>query len=286
MSERFPENSGSSSASNGEQPHYGQYSADRGQASAAGQDRYGQDSSAQGTGQEGYGTAGYGDSASSGSQHGGSGYGGYGDSQYGADGQYGHQTGGGHGYSGQQYGVQNPGHQGYGGQQYGTQGYGPQGYGAQQGYDSQNSGGYPTHYQDGYAQQPYGQQPYNGQDPYGQSTAPSPGKGLAIASLVLGILGILTFWFGGLGGLIGLVGLVLGIVGLVKIRKARRESPALAVVGVVLSSLAVIGGILMAVVFAWAFSSVSDCMEYASQGDEAKYEQCLTDSLEGNTPNT
>ena len=89
------------------------------------------------------------------------------------------------------------------------------------------------------AQQPYGQHPYNGQDPYGQNTAPSPGKGLAIASLVLGILGILTFWFGGLGGLIGLVGLVLGIVGLVKIRKARRESPALAVVGVVIAGLEV-----------------------------------------------
>ena len=82
------------------------------------------------------------------------------------------------------------------------------------------------------------------------------------------------------------MGLVLGIVGLVKIRKARRESPALAVVGVVLSSLAVIGGILMAAVFAWAFSSVSDCMEYATQGDEARYNQCLTDSLEGNTPST
>ncbi|MCT1958458.1 DUF4190 domain-containing protein [Kocuria rhizophila] len=109
---------------------------------------------------------------------------------------------------------------------------------------------------------------------------------MAIASLVLGILGILTFWFGGLGGLIGLVGLVLGIVGLVKIRKARRESPALAVVGVVLSSLAVIGGILMAVVFAWAFSSISDCLPYASQGDEAKYEQCITDSLGSDSPNT
>ncbi|MCR4525163.1 DUF4190 domain-containing protein [Kocuria rhizophila] len=89
-----------------------------------------------------------------------------------------------------------------------------------------------------------------------------------------------------MGGLIGLVGLVLGIVGLVKIRKARRESPALAVVGVVLSSLAVIGGILMAVVFAWAFSSISDCLPYASQGDEAKYEQCITDSLGSDSPNT
>ena len=42
----------------------------------------------------------------------------------------------------------------------------------------------------------------------------------------------------------------------------------------------------MAVVFAWAFSSISDCLPYASQGDEAKYEQCITDSLGSDSPNT
>ncbi|WHF22835.1 hypothetical protein QJS66_23075 [Kocuria rhizophila] len=63
------------------------------------------------------------------------------------------------------------------------------------------------------------------------------------------------------------MGLVLGIVGAWS-RSARPAGSAqhCAVVGVVLSSLAVIGGILVAMVFAWAFSCRRDCLPYASQG--------------------
>ena len=106
-----------------------------------------------------------------------------------------------------------------------------------------------------------------------------PGRGLGIASLVLGILGILTFWFAGLGGVLGLVGLILGIIGVVKIRKSRRGSPALAVVGIVLSALALLGGILMAVLFAWVFGQAADCMDLAVAGNDAAYQECVQNAL-------
>ncbi|MDO4918615.1 DUF4190 domain-containing protein, partial [Kocuria sp.] len=174
---------------------------------------------------------------------------------------------------------------------YDSQNYGGQGYGSQPGYDQQ-AGGYPTHYQNGYQQQPYGGQDYGSQgygaqgyggyNNYpGQVQGPVPGKGLAIASLVLGIVGILSFWFLGLGGLLGLVGLVLGIIGLVKIRRSKRDSPALAIVGIVLSSLALLGGILMAALFAWVFSTSDDCLQYVEQGNQTQYQQCVEGSLNG-----
>lgn len=245
MSERPSEQSGSSSASDREQPRYGQYSENRPQTPGQAQPEYGQ----------------------------------YGDT--GHQGGYGENTGT-QGYLQNGYGEQNT-QQGYGGQGYGNQGYGNQGYGVQpgageqgyssQGYGNQAGGGYPTHYQNDYSQQSYGQG-YNG---YQQG--PVPGKGLAIASLVLGILGILTFWFFGLGGLLGLVGLVLGIIGLVKIRKSRRDSPALAIVGIVLSALALIGGAFMAAIFAWVMGSMGDCMQYAQQQDQTQMEQCINEKM-------
>lgn len=57
-------------------------------------------------------------------------------------------------------------------------------------------------------------------------------KGLAIASLCLGILGIAFSFCGGIGMVIGIPGLILGIVGLVK------KQGALAIVGTILSIIA------------------------------------------------
>ncbi|RUP84539.1 MULTISPECIES: DUF4190 domain-containing protein [unclassified Kocuria] len=258
MSERPSEQSGSSSASDREQPRYGQYSENRPQTPGQAQPEYGQ----------------YGDHATTG-QYGDAGHQGADRSSY--RGGYGEPAGPQQGYSQNGYGEHST-QQGYGNQGYGNEGYGVQsGTGEQdysgQGYGNQTGGGYPTHYQNDYSQQSYGQG-YNG---YQQG--PVPGKGLAIASLVLGILGILTFWFFGLGGLLGLVGLVLGIIGLVKIRKSRRDSPALAIVGIVLSALALIGGAFMVAIFAWVMGSMGDCMQYAQQQDQTQMEQCINERL-------
>ena len=75
------------------------------------------------------------------------------------------------------------------------------------------------------------------------------------------------------------MGLILGIIGVVKIRKSRRGSPALAVVGIVLSALALLGGILMAVLFAWVFGQAADCMDLAVAGNDAAYQECVQNAL-------
>lgn len=70
--------------------------------------------------------------------------------------------------------------------------------------------------------------------------------GLAIASLVLGIIGIVTCCFG-VGALFGLVSLIMGIVSLVQGR-----GKAMAIVGIVLGSIGLLLGGYM--IFAWITS--------------------------------
>ncbi|WP_326664803.1 DUF4190 domain-containing protein [Streptomyces canus] len=100
--------------------------------------------------------------------------------------------------------------------------------------------GPPPQGQQPYGQQPYGQHPY-GQQPYGQPygppyqtwgqgyspyARPSSVNGLAVASLVLGVLCCFPA-----------VGLVLGVIALVQIKKKGQSGKALAIAGSVLSSL-------------------------------------------------
>lgn len=259
MSDRPNEpQSGSSSASGhtsgNNQPEYGQRM--EGNDQAFGQNDYPRSQQNYGSQQPEYGQ--YGDSQSNAQQYGNDQYGNrgygnqsqYGDQPYGND-QYGHQ------------GQQGYGNQGYGNDQYGHQAYGPGG--------ANN----PTYYQNDYNQQGYGNQDYYG-------NGKPAGNGLGIASLVLGIIGILTFWFFGLGGLVGLVGLILGIVALTKLRKTPGASKAMPIVGIILSALSIIGGILMAAFFFWIFDMVSECMPLVNSGDQAAYEQCVEDVVNQN----
>jgi hypothetical protein len=119
-------------------------------------------------------------------------------------------------YGQQPYGQQPYGQQPYGQQQYGQQQYGQQPYGQQP-----------------YGQQPYGQQPY---PPYGQYPGqgypqPSGGtNGLAIASLVLAFF-------------CSLAGLVCGIIALNQIRDRNQEGRGIAIAGIVISCLSIVGAI-------------------------------------------
>jgi len=74
--------------------------------------------------------------------------------------------------------------------------------------------------------QPYGwpAQPYGGWPP----AAPQPGSGLAITSLVLGILGFL--------GITSVLGVIFGIVALVQIRAQRQRGKGLAIAGIAVSA--------------------------------------------------
>jgi hypothetical protein len=100
------------------------------------------------------------------------------------------------------------------------------------------------------APSPYGQpsaapqSPY-GASPYGQPAAPGT-DGFAIASLVTGILGT------------GVVALVLGIVGLNRVKKSGQNGKGLAIAGIVLGALGIIGWIVVVALWAWVFANIEE----------------------------
>lgn len=94
-------------------------------------------------------------------------------------------------------------------------------------------------------------------------------KGLAIASLVLGIIGLLTSCCGG--GLLGLIGLVLGIVAL-----TNKQSKGLCIGGIVVSSIAILITILS---FTLGFIS-------GLTGDESNKENTIDSTTEITTEAT
>ncbi len=136
-------------------------------------------------------------------------------------------------------------------------------------------------YNNQYAQAPaYGGNP---NDQYVMHNRKPAGRGLAIASLVLGILGLLTFWLFGFGGLLGLIGLILGIVAIVKLKKSH-GSKGLAIAGIITSILATLlgAGMLVFTIFAGGLGldAAEACKQY--QNDEAKLQQCVTDHVNNN----
>jgi hypothetical protein len=120
---------------------------------------------------------------------------------------------------------------------------------------------------------------------YGGYGPPPPGygapltKGLAVASLVLGIIGILTSWFG-LGGILGIIGLVLGLVAIGKARKGKAGGKGVAIAGTVLSGLAIALTIVFIAVYIAAFgpriSQYRRCMHNAHTQPER---QACSDQL-------
>lgn len=143
---------------------------------------------------------------------------------------------------------------------------------------SQPSYSQPTYSQPNYGQADYSQQPASypsyGYDAYGQQAASAP-KGLAITSLILGILSFLSGWVV-LGGILGIVGLVLGIVALRK-TKTGGGGKGLAITGIVFSSLGILISLVMLVFFGWIFSAFGECMVYAE--NEVLMEQCINQQL-------
>jgi hypothetical protein len=120
-----------------------------------------------------------------------------------------------------------------------TQGDGPQ-YPGGQGPDPYG--------QQPYAPQPYGQQPY-GQQPYGYPYAPPQRtNGLAIASMVLGILWL--YWLG------SILALVFGYVARKQIRERNEAGGGMATAGIVLGWIGV-GVLVLAFVVGVAGTSFS-----------------------------
>lgn len=96
---------------------------------------------------------------------------------------------------------------------------------------------------------------------------PTPSSGLAIASLVLGILGLLSGW-AVFGGVLGLVGVILGIVALVKVKNGTASGKGMAIGGIVTGAL---GMIVAAVVMVISIVLAGQCVENAVQDSNGNY---------------
>ena len=100
---------------------------------------------------------------------------------------------------------------------------------------------------------------------------PKPGSGLAIASLVCGILGVLTgiFIFSGLS--LGLAGIVLGIVALVKVKNGTASGKGMAIGGIVTGALGMIVAVGVLILGLIGIGMLSDCAENAVQDSSGNY---------------
>ena len=123
--------------------------------------------------------------------------------------------------------------------------------------------------------------PYPGAD-YHMRQNPNAGKGLGIASLILGILALMTGWIF-IGGLLGLIGLILGIISLIQAKKAGAPK-AMAITGIVLSVLGMLSAIVMGILVAFVFQNadipgaLEACQQY--QNNQQLLEQCMRDYIE------
>jgi H+/Cl- antiporter ClcA len=107
------------------------------------------------------------------------------------------------------------------------------------------------------------------------------GSGLAIASLVVGILALVTFWTYVGGILLGLIAIVLGVLALGRVRKGRAAGRGMAITGVVLGTLGLLLSLAFIALTVWVFNSsggstFTECVANAG-GDRTKIEQCQKD---------
>jgi hypothetical protein len=125
---------------------------------------------------------------------------------------------------------------------------------------------------------PYGPPSYEppaGPPPYGPPAGqpPTKGAGLAIASMVLGILALLLSWIpiiNNLAAVLALVGLGLGIPALISARRGTRRGTGLAITGLVTSVLALVLVVVTQMFFAKVIDEVDRAIdEGVSQSDIA-----------------
>lgn len=93
-----------------------------------------------------------------------------------------------------------------------------------------------------------------------------PGKGLAIGSLILGILGLLSGWIFGIGCVLGIVGVVLAVMANNKNQAAGVPRTGLATAGIILGILAIVfgAGCLMCNICTYGTVGLSACADYSS----------------------
>jgi len=118
----------------------------------------------------------------------------------------------------------------------------------------------------GYGQQPYGQQPYGGYPPQ-----PTGTSGAAIGSLICGILGCIPV-------ITSLLAVILGIVGIKATGNGRQGGRGLAIAGLILGLLGLIGWVSMGGMMVFGFGqakklATNNCTPFVqaiSAGDYSK----------------
>lgn len=134
--------------------------------------------------------------------------------------------------------------------------------------------------QSSYSQSPYvtpqqgNSQGYPGYPGYYPAQPPAaPGKGMAVAALVLGSVALLFCWVPILNlftGLLAIVGLVLGIIAIVQASKGRAGGQSLAIVGTILSGLSLLIGFVVGISF---FAAVGEEVQRMEEDGFFTYEE-------------
>ncbi|NKS80096.1 DUF4190 domain-containing protein [Rhodococcus hoagii] len=134
---------------------------------------------------------------------------------------------------------------------------------------------------------PQGAQPVYGQMPqqpmpqgYGQISGNPERNGLGLAALILGIVGLLFCLVpltGFIGLILGVIGLALGLAGLSRVRKAQASNKGVTISGIVLSALAVVGGIAGIVIVFTAVDQLGDDLKQISN-DWDSYSECISNA--------
>ncbi len=99
---------------------------------------------------------------------------------------------------------------------------------------------YQQYPQQSYQQPPYQQPQYQQQPQY--PTPEDPGRGMGIASMVIGIIGLCTGWCWGLGAILGVVGIVLAVISGNKSKQAGLNQSGFALAGLICSIISVVLG--------------------------------------------
>lgn len=152
-------------------------------------------------------------------------------------------------------------------------GYGPPPLG---GYGAPPPGGYGAPPPGGYAPPPGNWGGPGGYGPPPPGYGPQENKGLAVASLVLGIVGVVTFWIF-VGGLLGIVALVLGIVAIRRTRRGQAGGQGMAIAGTILGGAAIVITAIYVIAvgsffakFGPQFSNFQDCLRHATTVQEQR----------------
>lgn len=109
---------------------------------------------------------------------------------------------------------------------------------------------------------------------------PEPKNGMGIAALILGLVGLLFClipFTGFIGVICGFVGIVLGFVGWGRVRRHRATNKVTTLIGIVLSALAIAGGIWGIVIVFNATDDLVTDLEDIGNNSEA-YGDCISNN--------